>query len=141
MPAEIIVVAAILRDENGRILCALRNPVGSRPNLWEFPGGKLEPGETATQALQRELMEELGCTVETTGDIFVESCHAYEDISIRLLAMPCTLQSGQPRPLEHSALLWLPAAALASLVWAPADLPIVSKLLQEAVPEDSSRQA
>lgn len=139
MPAEITVVAAILRDETDRILCALRNPDGSRPNLWEFPGGKVEPGETAAQALQRELIEELGCIIETAGEIYAESRHAYEDITIRLLAMHCTLQSGQPRPLEHSALLWLPAAALASLVWAPADLPIVYKLQHEAVPGRQSR--
>lgn len=120
------VVCAIIRHENGLILLAQR-PEGKRlAGLWEFPGGKVDPGEQPEESLHRELMEELGCLVTVTqaGPAVV---HEYEWGSIRLFPFICELMAGSspPHPHEHAALSWVPFEKILSHDLAPADLPIV----------------
>ncbi|MDL9978093.1 (deoxy)nucleoside triphosphate pyrophosphohydrolase [Microbacterium candidum] len=117
-----VVGAVIVRD--GRILAARRGPGMSVPGVWEFPGGKIEPGETPEEALRRELVEELGCTVQV-GDRVTSTDHGH----VTLTTYYCRLVEGMPHPFEHSELRWLAPDALADLDWAPADIPAVQLLM------------
>ncbi len=94
--------------------------------LWEFPGGKVEAGESAEAALHRELMEELGCTVEITQSLAPFE-HAYAWGSIRLIPFVCKLSAGSPEPHahEHAALAWVTCEELKSYDLAPADVPLL----------------
>jgi len=124
------VVGAIIENENNEILCALRSPDMSLPNLWEFPGGKLEAGESYKEAIEREIMEELGCSVRFI-DIFNDNTHEYDAFIVNLVTVKCILVSGTPTASEHSKLIWLKRENLNSLKWAPADIPAVEELIEE----------
>ena len=124
------VVGAIIENENNEILCALRSPDMSLPNLWEFPGGKLEAGESYKEAIEREIMEELGCSVRFI-DIFNDNTHEYDAFIVNLVTVKCILVSGTPTASEHSKLIWLKRENLNSLKWAPADIPAVNQLIEE----------
>ncbi len=113
------VVGAVLVMD-GRILAARRGQAMSLPGVWEFPGGKVEPGETPQQALRRELIEELGCRVEV-GERITATTHG----RITLTTYYCRLLEGMPHATEHAELRWLAPDALAALEWAPADLDTV----------------
>jgi 8-oxo-dGTP diphosphatase len=102
----------------------------SMPNVWEFPGGKVEANEDIYSALQREIEEELGCKIKTY-EIHNDITHEYETFIINLIAIKSEIISGTPLPKEHSKLLWLKRANLVSLVWAPADIPAVELLLNQ----------
>lgn len=123
------VVAAVIENEENEILCALRSPVMSIPNMWEFPGGKVEANEDIYSALVREIDEELGCKIETTNEIFNENTHEYDIFIINLIAIKCRVVEGTPTPSEHSKLIWLKRENLDSLKWAPADIPAVEQLI------------
>jgi 8-oxo-dGTP diphosphatase len=131
MKKLINVVAAVIENENDEILCALRSPEMSIPNMWEFPGGKVELNEDIYSALEREIDEELECTIETTKEIFNENTHEYETFIINLISIKCRVVEGTPTPSEHSKLIWLKRENLDSLNWAPADIPAVEQLIQE----------
>jgi 8-oxo-dGTP diphosphatase len=120
-----VVGAVIIRD--GAILCAQRGPDGHLPGLWEFPGGKVEAGETPHHALAREIDEELGCQVDV-GDRIVSTTHEYDFGVVTLTTFYCRLASGLPHPAEHTAIVWLAPAAFDTLPWAPADLPAVKAI-------------
>jgi 8-oxo-dGTP diphosphatase len=124
------VVAAIIENDQNEILCALRSPKMAIPNMWEFPGGKVEPDEDIFSALKREIQEELHCEIETK-EIHNDIVHEYETFIINLIAIKSKIISGTPTPTEHSKLIWLKRENLDSLVWAPADLPAVELLIQE----------
>lgn len=126
------VVGAIIENENNEILCALRSPKMTLPNMWEFPGGKIEENETLKQAIEREIKEELSCTVEFI-DVFHNNTHEYDNFIINLITVKCKLISDRPTASEHSKLIWLHRENLPSLNWAPADIPTVNKLLSEKV--------
>jgi len=126
---HIDVVGAVIVQE-GRILAARRGPAMSQPDMWEFPGGKIEAGESPEQALRRELVEELGCTVEV-GERLESTTHAYDFGSVTLTTYYCRLVAGVAEPTEHSELRWVEPDALGELDWAPADIPAV-QLLQSA---------
>lgn len=130
MKKNIKVVGAIIENENSEILCALRSTSMSRPNLWEFPGGKIEKHESVSEALKREIMEELGCTVELQS-VFRDDVHEYEDVIVNLITAKCRIVSCQPNAVEHSKLIWLKRENLNSLKWAPADVPAVLNLVAE----------
>lgn len=125
------VVAAIIENDQQEILCALRSPEMALPNMWEFPGGKVEAGEDLYSALEREISEELECKIETVKEVFNDNTHEYEKFIINLLSIKCRVVDGTPTPSEHSKLIWLNRENLESLKWAPADIPAVEQLIKE----------
>lgn len=125
------VVAAIIENDQNEILCALRSPEMSIPNMWEFPGGKVEANEDIYSALIREIGEELGCEIETLDEVFNDNTHEYDTFIINLKSIKCKVVEGAPTPSEHSKLIWLKTENLDSLKWAPADIPAVEQLINE----------
>lgn len=130
MKKTIKVVGAVIENEDNEILCALRSPVMSLPNMWEFPGGKVEKGENLKQAIEREIREELDCNIKAF-DVFNENTHEYDNFIVNLITVKCKLVSGKPTANEHSKLIWLNRENLLSLKWAPADIPAARKLTTE----------
>ena len=128
MKKLIKVVGAIIENDKDEILCALRSPEMDLPNMWEFPGGKIEEGETLSDAIVREIKEELDCSVEFV-EVFEDNTHEYENIIVNLITIRCKLVDGTPTASEHAKLLWLNPTYLESLNWAPADIPTVKKLV------------
>lgn len=124
------VVAVALTDAEGRVLVQ-RRPVGKfMAGLWEFPGGKIEPGEAPEDALVRELAEELGIDV-APGDLapLTFASQPLADRHLLLLLYRCTRWTGEPRPLDADALLWRRPDEMADLPMPPADLPLVAFLM------------
>lgn len=130
MKKRIKVVSAIIENNNKEILCALRSPKMLIPNMWEFPGGKVECGESLFDAIEREITEELGCKVKAI-DLFHEHTHEYDSFIVNLVCIKCDLVEGSPRAYEHSKLIWMKRENLESLKWAPADIPAVRDLMVE----------
>ncbi|AWB81162.1 8-oxo-dGTP diphosphatase MutT [Corynebacterium yudongzhengii] len=122
-----VVGAVIVRD--GMILAVQRGAQQSLPGSWEFPGGKIEPGEDARSALIRELDEELLCEI-TVGEFLTTTSYDYPFGTVVLSTYFCELVSGEPRLTEHSQLRWLAPSELRGLDWAPADVPAV-QLIEE----------
>jgi 8-oxo-dGTP diphosphatase len=121
------VVAAALIDGNGRVLLAQRPPGKSLAGLWEFPGGKLEPGETPEAALSRELHEELGIVAQGFEPISFVS-HAYADFHLVMLLYACRDWQGEPHGHDGQSLCWEHPAAMPALPMPPADVPLVAAL-------------
>lgn len=132
MKKLIKVVGAIIENENNEILCALRSPIMSLPNMWEFPGGKVESGETLKEAIEREIKEELDCYVEFI-DAFNDNTFEYDKFIVNLITVKCRITSCTPTASEHSKLIWLHRDNLLSLNWAPADMKAVNQLAFEKV--------
>lgn len=130
MKKLIRVVGAIIENENNEILCALRSPRMSLPNMWEFPGGKIKDNETLKEAIEREIKEELACEVEFI-DSFNDNTHEYEKFIVNLITVNCRLVTGTPTINEHSKLIWLHRENLLSLKGDPADMEAVKQLLLE----------
>lgn len=130
MKKTVKVVAAIIENENKEILCALRSPKMAIPNMWEFPGGKVEANEDIYAALEREIQEELNCNIKAI-DVFNENFHEYETFIIHLISIKSQLIEGIPTKSEHSKIIWLSRENLESLKWAPADIPAVEQIIQE----------
>lgn len=133
MRKQISVVGAVIVC-NGAILCAKRGPHGSLAGMWEFPGGKVEPGESPRNALEREIEEELECGV-SVGNEVTTTTHAYDFGDVTLTTFWCALTSGVPRLTEHAEIAWLPPTELGSLEWAPADIPAVQIIKAGINPE------
>lgn len=131
MKKQIYVVGAVIVNE-GKILCAQRGADQSLPLMWEFPGGKIEAGETPQEALKREIMEEMNCTVEI-GEQVEHTVHEYNFGVVHLTTFYCKLISGTPQLTEHASILWLAAEELNSVEWAPADIPAIEKIMSEKV--------
>ncbi|WP_124726880.1 (deoxy)nucleoside triphosphate pyrophosphohydrolase [Staphylospora marina] len=127
---QVDVVGAVIRNESGDVLCALRSETMSMPNLWEFPGGKIDPGETPEETLVREIREELGCDIRV-GNMVEDTLHDYPGVRVRLITYEATIIRGTPVPREHAELRWLPVSELETLNWAPADIPAVKKIVRE----------
>lgn len=125
------VVAAVIENKDQEILCALRSPEMSLPNLWELPGGKVEANEDIYSALEREIEEELGCRIKAEA-VFNENVHEYKTFIVHLVAIKSQIIDGIPLASEHAKLLWLKRENLDSLRWADADIPAVEKLRKEA---------
>jgi 8-oxo-dGTP diphosphatase len=120
------VVAGLILDDAG-LLLACKRPEGKHlGGKWEFPGGKLEPGEDPATALIRELEEELGILVET-GTALTPVVWDYGRGPIRLHPLLCHIRSGTPHPHEHSEIRWCAPDDLATLDWAEADVPILAE--------------
>ena len=126
----LLVAAVALVDVDGRVLVGQRPPGKRLAGLWEFPGGKVEPGERPEEALIREVSEELGIAVE-------EPClapltfasHADPDFHLLMPLYVCRRWSGTPRPMEGQALKWVRAKALRDLAMPPADAPLIPFLV------------
>ncbi|MDO5558617.1 MAG: (deoxy)nucleoside triphosphate pyrophosphohydrolase [Oscillospiraceae bacterium] len=117
------VVAALIQKDSRFMICQ-RPADKARGLLWEFVGGKVEPGETKEQALIRECTEELDITV-SVGDIFAEQIHEYPDITIHLTLFCCTILKGTPKLLEHNDLRWITPDEIAKYEFCPADTEIL----------------
>jgi len=121
------VVGAIIENDNKKILCALRGPEMTLPNYWEFPGGKIEQGESKEEALKREIQEEFGCVIEVFDHV-EDTTYEYEKVIVRLETFMAKISSGIPELTEHAEIKWISREELPSLNWAPADIPAIEKL-------------
>jgi len=130
MKKTIHVVGAIIENEQQEIFCALRNPQMILANYWEFPGGKIEQGETPKQALSREILEEFNCTIQVGKQVAV-TLHEYEQFFVHLETYKASVIKGTPQILEHAEARWVPRNQLLDLHFAPADLPSIQKLMAE----------
>ena len=124
-----VVVAALIWD-GPRFLICQRPANKARGLLWEFVGGKVEPGETGPQALIRECREELDITV-AVGDVFMEVVHTYPDITVALTLYHSTIASGVPRMLEHADLRWITPAQIPEFDFCPADVEILQRIREQ----------
>ena len=126
----LLVVAVALVDADGRVLVSER-PAGKQlAGLWEFPGGKVEPGERPEETLIRELAEELGITVaEPCLAPLTFASHAYPDFHLLMPLYVCRRWEGTPRSLEGQALKWVRPKALRDLAMPPADAPLIPFLI------------
>lgn len=121
------VTAAIIR-RGATVLLARRQPGQKLAGYWEFPGGKVEEGESLVACLQREIVEELGVQVEI-GAVVATSDYVYAHGAIRLVAMETTILGGEPHPTVHDQLIWVPVGQLLHYRLAPADIPIAEALM------------
>lgn len=128
-------VAALIPDPGDptRFLVQQRLPGKSRPLLWEFPGGKVEPGETDAQALVRECREELDVEL-VAGRVLWTTEHAYPDLTVELVLISAQLTGGEPKPLGAAALRFLRPSEMQELPFCEADLPLLSGLRDGSVP-------
>lgn len=120
-------VVAALIWQGERFLACQRPPHKARGLLWEFVGGKVEPGETKEQALIRECREELDVTVRV-GGIFMELVHEYPDLTVHLTLFHAGIAEGTPKLLEHQALRWLTVEEMDQYPFCPADQAILNRL-------------
>jgi 8-oxo-dGTP diphosphatase len=128
-PRLMLVVACALIDPDGRVLLAQRPPGKAMGGLWEFPGGKVDSGESPEESLIRELNEELGITVkEACLAPFTFASHAYPDFHLLMPLYLCRRWDGIPQPLEHAAIKWVRPADMARYPMPPADLPLIPML-------------
>lgn len=120
------VVAALIWDKNKFMICQ-RPATKSCALLWEFVGGKVEPGETKEQALIRECREELGVTL-SVGTPFIDVVHEYPDITVHLTLFNAIITDGVPKLLEHNNLKWITSAEIPNYDFCPADKEILEKI-------------
>ena len=130
MKKKVHVVGAVIENNEGQIMAALRGPDMSLPNYWEFPGGKIEENETKQEALKREILEELGCVIEVSDPV-EDTIYEYENVIVRLETFMAKVIEGTPEVSEHAELKWIPREQLLSLNWAPADIPAIEKLMSK----------
>lgn len=123
-------VVAALIWQGERFLACQRPPHKARGLLWEFVGGKVEPGETREQALIRECREELDVTVRV-GGIFMELVHEYPDLTVHLTLFHAGIAEGTPRLLEHQALRWITIEEIGQYPFCPADQAILARLREQ----------
>jgi 8-oxo-dGTP diphosphatase len=128
-----LVVAGLLVGPDGRVLISQRRADQALPLAWEFPGGKVEPGEAPVAALARELREELGVEV-AVGRIWDVLFHAYPAFDLVMLVYACRLVAGEPRAVEVADVAWVPVGELPAWDILPADRPLVERLTIEGVP-------
>ncbi|MDX1737358.1 MAG: 8-oxo-dGTP diphosphatase MutT [Alphaproteobacteria bacterium] len=125
----ILVVAVALIDADGRVLIAKRPEGKSMAGLWEFPGGKVDPGETPENALIRELHEELGIDTRTSCLAPLSfASHEYEDFHLLMPLFVCRMWEGEPHAKEGQELAWVRPVRLMDYPMPPADIPLIAML-------------
>ena len=122
------VVAALIWQGERFMICQ-RPENKARPLLWEFVGGKVEPGETKEQALIRECQEELNITLAVDGE-FMDALHEYPDILVHLTVFNATILKGVPEKLEHNDIKWITPSEISSYEFCPADVEILNKIIE-----------
>ena len=120
------VVAALIWDK-GKFMICQRPAHKARALLWEFVGGKIEPGETEEQALIRECREELAVTL-SVGDIFMDVVHEYPDITVHLTLFHAAIAEGTPQKIEHNDIQWITPAQIPNYDFCPADTQILQRI-------------
>lgn len=120
------VVAALIWDGDKFMICQ-RPANKARGLLWEFVGGKVEPGETREQALIRECQEELAITV-AVGEVFMDVIHKYPDLTVHLTLFRASIQAGVPQALEHNGIRWITTDEIQRYAFCPADREILRRL-------------
>ncbi|ADC51473.1 putative mutator protein mutT [Alkalihalophilus pseudofirmus OF4] len=126
MKKNIHVVGAVIFEDN-KILCAKRGGEKALPHLWEFPGGKIEKGESPADALKRELLEEMKCKIDVHEQIEY-TIYEYDFGVVHLTTFRCNLIEEKPVLTEHIDMKWLTPNELHQLEWAPADIPAIEKI-------------
>ena len=121
------VVAALIWDKDRFMICQ-RPAHKARGLLWEFVGGKVEPGETKQQALIRECREELAVTV-SVGDVFMEVTHEYPDLTVHLTLFHAAIAEGIPQKLEHNDIQWITPQQIRQYDFCPADVEILQQIM------------
>lgn len=127
---QVDVVGAVIINDHDEILGALRSKEMTLPGYWEFPGGKIEPGEDHQAALVREIKEELLCDIEV-GEFIADIVHEYPNVKVRLITYKAKIISGDPVAAEHEKLDWIAPKDIRNLQWAPADIPTIEILCSE----------
>ena len=122
------VVAALIWKNNKFMICQ-RPAHKARGLLWEFVGGKVEPGETKEQALIRECKEELDILL-SVGDVFMDVIHEYPDITVHLTLFNATITDGEPQKLEHNDIQWIMSSEIPNYEFCPADVEILAKICE-----------
>ena len=122
------VVAALIWQGDKFMICQ-RPAHKARALLWEFVGGKVEPGETKAQALIRECREELAVTL-AVGDVFMEVTHEYPDLTVHLTLFNATIAEGEPVMLEHNDIQWITPGEIPNYEFCPADVEILRKIME-----------
>jgi 8-oxo-dGTP diphosphatase len=133
--ARKLVVAGLIVGDDGRVLITQRRADQALPLQWEFPGGKVEPGEAPVAALERELREEIGVTV-AVGRIWDVMFHVYPEFDLVMLVYGCRIVAGTPRAVEVADLAWVAPHDLARWDILPADRPLVERLAVEKLPSN-----
>ena len=122
------VVAALIWNGDRFMICQ-RPAHKARGLLWEFVGGKIEPGETKEQALIRECWEELAVTL-SVGDVFMDVVHEYPDLTVHLTLFNATIAEGEPQKLEHNDIHWITPSEIPNYDFCPADEEILAKICE-----------
>ena len=124
------VSAAIIKNSDNEILICQRGPGGSCEFLWEFPGGKIEPGESPEECLVRECLEELEIEIEVL-DLFEETKYSYPEREIEFMFFSASLKKGVPTPNVHVSIKWVSPDMLGEYEFCPADVFVVERLAKE----------
>lgn len=132
------VVAVLIWDKNKFMICQ-RPAHKARGLLWEFVGGKVEPGETKEQALVRECREELAVTL-AVGDVFMDVTHEYPDLTVHLTLFNAVIAEGIPQKLEHNDIRWIAVDEIPAYAFCPADEAILTKLLENGSSQTGEKQ-
>ena len=128
------VVAALIWNQDKFMICQ-RSAHKARGPLWEFVGGKVEPGETKEQALIRECQEELAVTLNV-GEVFMDVTHEYPDLTVHLTLFYAAIREGVPQKLEHNDIRWITVDEIDQFVFCPADEEILIRLKQSKGQKD-----
>lgn len=130
LQAKHIHVTCAIIERDDLVLATLRSAAMSMPHKWEFPGGKINPGESAEECLRREIQEEIGIKISISRSM--PACtHHYPSFTITLYPFVCTIEKGRPILHEHADLIWLRPTELHTLDWAEADVPVLAAYLSE----------
>lgn len=126
-PPHKIIGVAVIWNSSGQILIDRRRPLGVMGGLWEFPGGKIEPGETVIECIQREIKEELGINIEV-GELLMTIDHTYTHLRVTLTVHHCKYVSGVPQPIECDEVRWVNLDELSQFEFPQANTQIISAL-------------